>query len=95
MAITTVKTTYSLDVNTVAALDEIARAWGVSKSEALRRAIRAAAQSEPLSKPDPIQALQSLQGALRLSPAKAEAWIARTRRERRAAGTRLIRGLAR
>jgi hypothetical protein len=39
MATTTVKSTYSLDVDTVRELDAVARRWRVSKSEALRRAI--------------------------------------------------------
>jgi hypothetical protein len=91
MAVTTVKTTYALDVSTVATLDEIARRWGVSKSEALRRAIRAAAQSGPHPEGDPLKALQALQGSLRLSPARARAWIGRIRNERRASGSRLRR----
>jgi len=43
MAVTTIKSTYALDVETVRELEEMARAWKVSKSEALRRAIRSAA----------------------------------------------------
>jgi hypothetical protein len=42
MAGTTVKVTYFLDVETIRALDDMARRWRVSKSEALRRVIRAA-----------------------------------------------------
>lgn len=45
MATTAIKTTYSLDVETVAALDRMARERNVSKSEALRRAIRVAAET--------------------------------------------------
>ena len=36
MATTTVKSTYSLDVESVQALEDLARRWRVSKSEALR-----------------------------------------------------------
>lgn len=35
-----IKVTYTLDVDSLRALEELARQWGVSKSEALRRAIR-------------------------------------------------------
>ena len=44
MATPTIKSTYSLDVESVRALDDLARRWQVSKSEALRRAIRRAEQ---------------------------------------------------
>ena len=39
-----VKSTYALDTETLAALEQVAKRWGVTKAEALRRAIRAAAQ---------------------------------------------------
>ena len=45
MVTISIKGTYSLDPETVRLLGEMARHWGVSKSEALRRAIRSAAQS--------------------------------------------------
>lgn len=46
MATTTIKATYSLDPDTVRLLERTARRWRVSKSEALRRAIRAAALAD-------------------------------------------------
>ncbi|MBM3815181.1 MAG: ribbon-helix-helix protein, CopG family [Acidimicrobiia bacterium] len=85
MAVTTIKSTYSLDVATVATLEEIARRWGVPKSEALRRAIRAAAQNDPEITSDPLQAFSALQRSLGLSKSKANAWNRRIRAERRAA----------
>jgi hypothetical protein len=88
MAITTIKTTYALDVPTVKALDEMARAWKVSKSEALRRAIRAAAQQETGRADEALGALDDLQRALHLTPSSARAWSARVRRERRTASAR-------
>lgn len=88
MAITTVKTTYALDVGTVRALEALARRWGVSKSEALRRAIRAAAGQGPQREHDAVEALNKLQRSLRLTPAKARAWADRTRTERRASSAR-------
>jgi len=87
MAITTVKSTYSLDVETVRELEEMARAWKVSKSEALRRSIRSAA-TEALQGGNAIEALDELQEALRLTPARALAWARRARAERRATSAR-------
>ena len=43
MAIPKIKSTYSLDVETVRTLESLARRWNVSKTEVVRRAIRAAA----------------------------------------------------
>jgi hypothetical protein len=83
MATTTVKATYSLDPGTVSRLEEIARHWGVSKSEALRRAIRAAASAET-SGAGPLAALDALQRAAALTPSSARAWAEELRRERRA-----------
>jgi predicted transcriptional regulator len=88
MAITTIKTTYALDVPTVRALDEMARLWKVSKSEALRRAIRAAAQRETGHADETLAALDGLQRALHLTPSSARAWSARVRKERRTASAR-------
>ena len=48
MAIPKIKATYSLDVETVRMLVHMARRWGVSKSEALRRA--ASQRKEPAEK---------------------------------------------
>ncbi len=88
MAITTIKSTYALDVPTVRALEEMARVWKVSKSEALRRAIRSAAERETGRAGDALGALESLQGALALTPTKARTWSARVRKERRRASVR-------
>ena len=83
MAITTIKSTYSLDVETVRALEDMALRWKVSKSEALRRAIRAAASEGSQEGNDTIVALDELQRSLNLSPAKARTWARRVRTERR------------
>jgi len=83
MAITTIKSTYALDVETVRALERMAERWKVSKSEALRRAIRAAAGEEP-PQTDALHALDRLQRSVRLTPAKAHAWARETRKERQA-----------
>jgi hypothetical protein len=85
MAITHIKATYSLDVETTRVLERIAERWGVSKSEALRRAIRSAAAGEPKVN-DTTAALDRLQDALSLTESAANAWARRARAERRASG---------
>ena len=57
MAITTIRSTYALDVETMQVLERIAHRWKVSKSEALRRAIRAAEGQKPPAADDALQAL--------------------------------------
>jgi hypothetical protein len=88
MAIPTVKSTYSLDLETVRTLEELARRWGVSKSEALRRAIRAAAGEGQGEQSAALKALDKLQQSLSLSSSKARAWANQARVERRAASAR-------
>lgn len=95
MATTTIKTTYALDIETVKALEALARRWNVSKSEAMRRAIRASASVRAASAPpEPLQALDELQRAVRLAPSAAARWSRLVRAERRA-GSRRREGLAR
>ncbi len=88
MAITTIKSTYALDVESVKALEGIAQRWGVSKSEALRRAIRAAANLELQSGEDALRALDELQRSVASSKRDAILWARRTRDERRASSAR-------
>jgi len=85
MATVMIKSTYSIDLQTASALENIARRWKVSKSEALRRAIRAAAEKETLGDSDATQALDSLQRSLALKPAAAQRWKSRVGAERKAA----------
>ncbi len=87
MATTTVKATFSLDPGTVSRLEEIARHWGVSKSEALRRAIRAAAVGPAAGPGAPLAALDALQRGAALTSAATRAWAAEARRERRASSS--------
>ena len=84
MATTTIKATYSLDPETVRLLERVSRRWGVSKSEALRRAIRASA-SLPPEADDRVSALDRLQEATALSAGAAASWARKARAERRAA----------
>jgi hypothetical protein len=83
----TIKSTYALDAESVRALEQLARRWRVSKSEALRRAIRAAAGQPPGATADALKILDRLQRSLRLTQAQARGWARRTRDERRATST--------
>ena len=74
MARTTIKSTYSLDVETVEALESMARRLEITKSEALRRAIRSAASSVLEAPGREIAALEELQRSLGLSRKEAQAW---------------------
>ena len=85
MATTTIKTTYSLDVETVRTLEAMAKRWKVTKSEALRLAIRtASAQTEP-ARSAPLRALDRLQEKLVLSEADRRRWERESLAEHRAA----------
>jgi len=88
MATHTVKTTYALDVETVRTLDDLARRWNVSKSEALRRAIRASSAQAAPERLTPLQALDRLQGSLALTSRGAARWSAAARAERRESSRR-------
>jgi predicted transcriptional regulator len=88
MASISIKSTYSLDPDTVRTLDEIARRWKVSKSEVLRRAIRAVADRAPEQSHDALQALDDLQKSLGTTAATTRAWIQAARAERRASSRR-------
>ena len=88
MATPTVKSTYVMDLETVQALDRIAKRWKVSKSEALRRAIRTAAEQPPPESTDALHALDALQRSLKLTPVTARSWARAVRRERTAASRR-------
>jgi len=89
MATQTVKATYSLDVETVRALEALARRWRVSKSEALRRAIRASATGKALhAGREAVEALDQLQKSLTLDAKTAAVWEKAARGTRRAAARR-------
>ena len=83
---TTIKSTYSLDVESVRALDDLARRWQVSKSEALRRAIRSEARRQPATGGDALAALDQLQALLRAHNVDLEQWALDVESGRRAAG---------
>jgi hypothetical protein len=81
MAISKIKATYSLDVETTRELARVARRWNVSKSEALARVIRKAAREEP---DDPLNALDTLQKQLDRHADTLRAWGEESRLERHA-----------
>jgi len=85
MAVTTIKSTYALDVESVHTLERMAERWKVSKSEALRRAIRIAAADD--AAPEALAALNALQDSLSITPARAKTWADQVRAERRAASS--------
>ncbi|HJU10367.1 MAG TPA: ribbon-helix-helix protein, CopG family [Candidatus Binataceae bacterium] len=84
MASIRIKSTYSLDVETVRKLDSLAAQWHVPKSEALRRAIDLAVSDQATRDDSPLRALDELQKNLkmRLGRQQIESWAAETRRER-------------
>ena len=85
MARITVRSTFALDPETVAALDRLADRWQVSKSEAIRRAVNTACAVEEVdATSDALEALDELQALLGLDEDRAEAWIRRLREERMA-----------
>jgi hypothetical protein len=85
MAKMSVRATFALDPETADALDRLARRWGVSKSEALRRAVNVAAVVEDADpRSDVLAALTELQERLGLDERTADRWIAELRAERSA-----------
>ena len=85
-----IKATYSLDPETIRTLERIARRWDVSKSEALRRAIRGAESADArASRNEAISALDDLQARLALDENSADAWSRSIHVERAALSQRL------
>ena len=84
MATMTVKSTFSLDVDTMRQLERLAKHWNTSKSGALRRAIRSAAASISSGHNEALDALDRLQDMLALDHDSAHAWADEVMRERKA-----------
>jgi predicted transcriptional regulator len=82
MATPTIKSTYSLDPQTVHDLERLARQLGTSKSEVLRRAVQSLARQQTTPEADALLALEELQKRMGLTEKKANAWIAQVHRER-------------
>ncbi len=85
MATATIKSTYSLDIETVRQLEELALNWNLSKSAALRKAIGEAAHKVLPKISRELEALDKLQSSLALDAKQASAWENEARSERRAA----------
>ena len=84
MATARVKATYSLDVEAVDRLDRLAKAWGVPKSEALRRAIAMAAETCEGADRRTTALLDELQRKAALAEDVAQRWLDAARAERTA-----------
>ena len=84
----TIKSTYSLDVDTVRRLENLAKHWNTSKSGALRRAIRSAAAGVYSDHNKALDALDHLQDMLALDHDSAHAWADEVMQERKASGNR-------
>ena len=91
MATVTVRSTYSLDLETVRRLEALAKRWDTSKSGALRRAIRLASEQARPSVNEKLAALDELQRLLALDEQSAAEWCAEVREERAAWTDRLSR----
>ncbi|WP_428276828.1 ribbon-helix-helix protein, CopG family [Candidatus Palauibacter sp.] len=84
MATTSIKSTYSLDVESVRTLEALARRWNISKSEVLRRAIKTAAAEDAAREEGPLGALDRLQTVVRERSVDLAAWEHNVAAERRA-----------
>jgi hypothetical protein len=89
MAVTTSKVTYSLKPETVDRVQELATAWGVPKSEVIRRAVDKATTEEMAvkKKETPLEIFMRIQReGTGISPKAAAKYNAEVRRIRRASG---------
>ena len=90
MAITSIKSTYSLDVDSVRTLEALARRWNVSKSEVIRRALRIAAMTgDDIEGGVALEALSRLQDTVRERGVDLGQWARDLDAERKAAGRRM------
>ena len=84
MATMYIRSTFALDEPTTEGLARLAKKWGVSKSEALRRAVaRAQEQPGPGGDMTPQEALLALARKPALSRSEARNWRAENARARR------------
>jgi hypothetical protein len=79
-----IRSTFALDEPTTEGLARLAKKWGVSKSEALRRAVaRAEEQPGPAGEMTPREALAALAREPAISRSQARSWRADNARARR------------
>ena len=84
MATMYIRSTFALDEPTTRGLTQLAKKWGVSKSEALRRAVaRAQEQPGPGDAMTPHDALLALKRTPPITRAEARRWRATNARDRR------------
>ena len=88
MATVTVRSTYSLDLDTFQRLERLAELWNTSKSGALRRAIQVA--SEEAQANTKLEALKQLQQHLALDADGIAAWRRDVTQERRRTSARRL-----
>jgi Tfp pilus assembly protein FimT len=93
MAIPKVKATFSLDVKTVELLESMAARWQVSKSEALRRAIRLAAGQDYDDAGVRLALLDRVQKQAAITDRKAALLEQEVRKERSASGRKRLKGV--
>ena len=79
-----VKSTYSLDRETVKKLQQLAKVWQVSKTEVVRRAVHSAAERAlPIPWEKRMEALRALRKSMRERGVDFEKWMKDIRRGRR------------
>ncbi len=80
------RTSMALDGWTLSALKELAKKWGVSKAEVMRRAVKQARETENREQnlPKPIEALDWLQNGGGLTVKEAEGFRKEVQAERQA-----------
>lgn len=81
-----IKVTCSLDVESVRDLEKLARRWGVSKSEAMRRAIKREARRNTKRVTKKLHALDELQASVRARGIDPAQWERDLSSERRLTG---------
>lgn len=91
MAVHKIKATYSLETDVVRALERIAKRWQVTKSEAVSRAIRQAADSKG-AVTEALAALDELQRLVSENDVDLDRWVEDVEAERKASDKRRTRG---
>jgi predicted transcriptional regulator len=83
MPLMTHRTTFALDKKTASRLKRLAARWRVSQAEVVRRSLEQAERGVEAEKPDPIAMLRAFHAKGGLDPAKAKAWAAEIREDRK------------
>lgn len=96
MASITRKFTYSFDLDTAGRVEELAAHWEVSRTEAVRRAIRATADREKPRNREALEALRRLRELPRArTKEETEAWIREVRLMREESTRHMLDKIAR